>query len=121
MVVLAAGGVFATEDVLVVINEPIGYGDAREALIMTVVNRVSEREYRELVVNEPDRLWELWDGIPREKSLTSMLHNDVAAYLGAALINQLDPQVYRVNINGDRVRISARSYYIPDVMVIPAA
>jgi Uma2 family endonuclease len=105
----------------VVVDEPIGYGGVKEALIMAVVNRISEREYQELVLNEPDRLWELWDGIPREKSLMSMLHNDVAAYLGAALINQLDPRVYRVNINGDRARISARSYYIPDVIVIPAA
>ena len=103
------------------VDGPIGYGGVKEALIMVVVNRISEREYRELALNEPDHLWELWDGVPQEKPLMSMLHNDVAAYLGAALINQLDPRVYRVNINGDKARISARSYFIPDVIVIPAA
>jgi Uma2 family endonuclease len=86
---------------------------------MAVVNRISEREYRELALNEPDRLWELWDGVPREKPSMSMKHEDVSSYLGAMLINQLDHREYRVNINGGRTRRSERSYYIPDVAVIP--
>ena len=57
-----------------------------EALIMAIVNRISEQEYRELALNESDRLWELWDGVPWEKPLMSMKHEDVASYLGAALI-----------------------------------
>ena len=88
---------------------------------MAIVNRISEPEYRELALNESDRLWELWDGVPREKPLMSMKHEDVASYLGAALIVQLDRRLYRVNINGGRARLSPRSYYIPDVVVIPAA
>jgi Uma2 family endonuclease len=88
---------------------------------MAVVNRISEQEYRELALNEEDRFWELWDGVLVEKPQMSMRHNVVAAYLGAALINQLDRGEYRVSINGDRARISSRSYYIPDVMIVPAA
>jgi Uma2 family endonuclease len=88
---------------------------------MAIVNRISEREYRDLALNESDRLWELWDGVPREKPLMSMKLEDVASYLGAALISQLDRRHYRVNINGGRARLSSRSYYIPDVVVIPAA
>jgi Uma2 family endonuclease len=88
---------------------------------MAIVNRISEQEYRELALHDSDRLWELWDGVPREKPLMSMKHEDVASYLGAALIVQLDRRLYRVNINGGRARLSARSYYIPDVVVIPAA
>jgi Uma2 family endonuclease len=88
---------------------------------MAIVNRISEQEYRELALNEQDRLWELWDGVPREKPLMSMKHEDVASYLGAALITQLDRRRFRVNINGGRARLSPRSYYIPDVVVIPAA
>lgn len=88
---------------------------------MAVVNRISEQEFLELALNEEDGFWELWDGVLVEKPQMSMRHNRVAAYLGAALINQLDPRVYVVSINGDRTRISSRSYYIPDVMVIPAA
>ena len=87
---------------------------------MVIVNHISEQEYRELALHDSDRRWELWDGVPREKPLMSMKHEDVASYLGAALIVQLDRRLYRVNINGGRARLSPRSYYIPDV-VIPAA
>ncbi|MDF2757973.1 MAG: hypothetical protein K0S99_605, partial [Thermomicrobiales bacterium] len=80
-----------------------------------------EQEYRELALHDSDRLWELWVGEPREKPLMSMKHEDVASYLGAALITQLDRRQYRVNINGGRARLSPRSYYIPEVVVIPAA
>lgn len=82
---------------------------------------VSEQEYRELALNDADHLWELWDGVLVEKPLMSMKHEDVATYLGAALIVQLDRKVYRVNVNGGRARYTARNYYIPDVAVIPAA
>jgi Uma2 family endonuclease len=88
---------------------------------MAIVNRISEQEYRELALHDSDRLWELWDGVPREKPLMSMKHEDVASYLGAALITQLDRRQYRVNINGGRGRLSPHSYYIPEVVVIPAA
>ena len=88
---------------------------------MAIVNRISEQEYRELALTEADRRWELWEGVPREKPLMSMKHEDVASYLGAALIAQLDRRLFRVNINGGRARLSSRSYFIPDVVVIPAA
>ena len=88
---------------------------------MAIFNQFSEQEYRELALHDSDQLWELWDGVPREKPLMSMKHDDVASYLGAALIVQLDRRLYRVNVNGGRARLSARSYYIPDVVVIPAA
>jgi len=88
---------------------------------MAVINRINEREYRELALNEADRAWELWDGVPREKPPKSMKHADVAAYLGIALANQLDRYSYRVNFNVGRARISERNYFIPDVVVIPAA
>jgi Uma2 family endonuclease len=88
---------------------------------MVIVNRISEQEYRELALSDSDALWELWDGVLVEKPLMSMKHDDVASYLGAALITQLDRRLFRVNINGGRARLSPRSYYIPDVVVIPAA
>jgi len=82
-------------------------------LIMAIVNRISEQEYRELALNESDRLWELWDGVPREKPLMSMKHEDVASYLGAALITQLDRRLYRVNINGGLVPVAS----LPNVVI----
>ena len=89
---------------------------------MAIVNHISEQEYRELALSDPDRLWELWDGVPLEKPLMSMKHDDVAFYLGAALhaTNSIE-RVYRVNVNGGKARRSPRSYYIPDVVVIPTA
>jgi Uma2 family endonuclease len=90
-------------------------------LIMAIVNRISEQEYRELALNDPDSHWELWDGVLVEKPLMSMKHDDVAFYLGHMLANQLDRGVYRVNVNGGKTRRSPRDYYIPDVVVIPAA
>ena len=77
---------------------------------MAIVNRISEQEYRELALNEQDRLWELWDGVPREKPLMSMKHDNVSFYLALALANQLDRGDYRVNVNGGKMRRSARNY-----------
>jgi Uma2 family endonuclease len=88
---------------------------------LAVVNRISEQEYRELALHEADRLWELWDGVPVEKPGMSVTHDAVAAYLGAMLINQLDRREYWVNVNGGKTRRSARYYFIPDVVVIPAS
>jgi Uma2 family endonuclease len=88
---------------------------------MAVVNRISEHEYRELTLTDEGRLMELWDGVPREKPLMSMVHGDVVAYLGIALANQLDRNEFRVNFNEGKLRISERNYFIPDVVVIPAA
>lgn len=86
---------------------------------MAVANRITEKEYLELALNEPDRFWELWDGVPVEKPWMSMRHNAVAFYLGVQLANQLDQRFYRITVNGDRTRVSSLAYYIPDLMVIP--
>jgi Uma2 family endonuclease len=88
---------------------------------MAIVNCISEQEYRELALHDSDRLWELWDGVPREKPLMSMKHDNVSFLLGHLLQSQLDWQAFRVNVNGGKTRRSARTYYIPDVVVIPAA
>ncbi len=88
---------------------------------MATVTHISEQEFLDLALNEEDGFWELWDGVLVEKPQMSMRHNAVSVYLVVALANQVDPRAYRVSHNGDRTRISARSYYIPDVMVIPAA
>ena len=88
---------------------------------MAVIHRVTEQEYRELALNDPDGLWELWDGVPREKPSMSRKHADIAVYLGLALGNQLDMRDYRVNVNDARTRRSERNYFIPDVAGIPTA
>lgn len=87
---------------------------------MATTTTISEQEYRELALNDGDHLWELWDGVLVEKPPMSMRHDNVATYLGVALATQLDRDEYRVNINGGKTRYTARNYYIPDVVVIPA-
>ena len=82
---------------------------------------INEQEFRTLVLSDEDRFWELWDGVPVEKPGMSIEHNNEAFYLGHLLQNQLDRREYRISVNGDRARVSQRSFFIPDVMVIPAA
>src|SRR4051812_48942798 len=87
---------------------------------MVVANHISEQEYRDLALNDPDHAWELWDGVPREKPLMSMKHDNVSFLLGHMLQGQLDWAAFRVNVNGGKTRGSSRTYFIPDVVVIPA-
>jgi Uma2 family endonuclease len=87
----------------------------------TTVTRLSEQDYRELSLNDPDRAWELWDGVLVEKPPMSMKHDNVSFLLGHLLQIQLDWDAYRVNVNGGKTRCTARNYLIPDVVVIPAA
>jgi Uma2 family endonuclease len=82
---------------------------------------LGEQKYRELALNDEDGFWELWSGVPRQKPGMSVKHDDVSSYLGFALAKRLDRSHYRINVNGGRARLSARDYYIPDVIVIPAA
>jgi Uma2 family endonuclease len=87
----------------------------------TTATTISEQEYRELAFNDDQTKWELWDGVLVEKPPMSMRHDNVATYMGLALANQLDPTEFLVNINSGKTRYTARNYYIPDVVVIPAA
>ena len=88
---------------------------------MAATTALSEQEYRELAEHDPDRNWELWDGVPVEKPLMSMKHDNASFYLAHQLANQLDRNVYRVNVNGGKTRYTERNFYIPDVVVIPAS
>jgi Uma2 family endonuclease len=92
-----------------------------EKLIMATVTTLSEQEYRELALSDGDHLWELWDGMLVEKPLMSKMHDDMAFQVGYQLQNQLDPRMFRINVNGGKTRYTARNYLVPDVVVIPAA
>lgn len=86
---------------------------------MTIAELLSEEKYRALALTAEGKLVELWEGEPRQKPTMNVKHGLVASDLGVALANQLDRGVHRVNINGGRTRCSPRTYYIPDVIVIP--
>jgi Uma2 family endonuclease len=86
---------------------------------MAIINRISEQEYRELALNEPQ--WELWNGEPREKPPMSIEHEGVSFYLGHLLAMQLDRRSFWISVNGGKARVSGSTYFIPDVIVVPAA
>ncbi|MFN8590597.1 MAG: Uma2 family endonuclease [Thermomicrobiales bacterium] len=86
---------------------------------MATITRLSDEEYQALALSDPDHNWELWDGVLVEKPLMSMKHDNVAFYLGLELAKQLDRSVFRVNVNGGKTRFP-RTFFIPDVVVIPA-
>jgi Uma2 family endonuclease len=68
---------------------------------------------------DPERHWELHDGLLREKPGMSMEHNDVMFYLGGYLLTQLDAGKFRIRVNSARLRLPSGSYYIPDLVVLP--
>jgi Uma2 family endonuclease len=67
-----------------------------------------------------DRL-EVHDGQLREKPSMTFAHGSASFYLGLQLGNQLDRTEYVVRVNHGRLRRTEKTYYIPDVYVIPMA
>src|SRR6266508_463078 len=80
---------------------------------------VTEETYRRVAMEDPERQWELHDGLLREKPGMGMEHNDVMFYLGIALAPQLDAGKFRIRVNSARLRLPSGSYYIPDLVVVP--
>ena len=76
---------------------------------------VTEETYRRVAMEDPERQWELHDGLLREKPGKEMEHNDVVFYLGGYLLPQLDGSKFRIRVNSARLRIPSGSYYIPDL------
>jgi Uma2 family endonuclease len=77
-------------------------------------------EYERIALAEPDRRWELHLGRLREKPGMSVSHNRVTIRLGKQLLMQLDEREFEVRIDQSRVRRDERTYYIPDLIVVPA-
>jgi Uma2 family endonuclease len=88
---------------------------------MTATHQITEEEYLRLVVAEPDRQLELYDGEVREKPPVSWEHGDVALELAYLLRQQIDRREFRIAINDWRVRPGPGSIYIPDLIVVPTA
>ena len=88
---------------------------------MAVKERISEQEYQRLALDTPDVQWELHRGELREKPGMSAEHNDVMTELVYQLRGQLDRRHFRVRVNSARTRRTSENYYIPDLLVVPAA
>lgn len=90
---------------------------------MTTIRATSmtDEAFEQLALGDPDGRWELWDGVSRRKPGMTFQHNDLAFELGHALRLQLDRARFRVRVDAGHVRRPRKSYFIPDVFVIPAA
>ncbi|MBM2809531.1 MAG: Uma2 protein, partial [Chloroflexi bacterium] len=81
---------------------------------------VSEKTYRQIALDDPEGHWELVCGFLRRKPGMSIEHNEVMSQLHYTLMQQLDRRQFAVRSNAGHVRLTAQSYYIPDVFVVPA-
>ena len=88
---------------------------------MAIETRTSGEAYERLALAEPDRKWELRDGVLREKPGMTAAHNWLEVKLGFMLMSQLDRSAYHVRIDSGRVRRPQKTYFIPDVFVVPMA
>lgn len=82
---------------------------------------VDQKTFEQFALDDPERRWEMHRGELREKPGMSIEHNDLMFYLAHLIQNQLSRKQYRLRANGGHVRHRDRSYYIPDVAVIPVA
>jgi Uma2 family endonuclease len=82
---------------------------------------VSEQTYLKLAEEDPESGWELHCGRLWSKQPMTWEHNDLYGELGFMLRSQLDRTRFIVRWNAGHVRRSATQYYIPDLLVVPAA
>jgi Uma2 family endonuclease len=87
---------------------------------MAVAQRMSEEQYQQFVLAQPDGQWELHDGRLVEKPGVTWGHADIAMELAYRLRHQIPRDKYRVFIES-RVRRPAATILMPDVMVVPTA
>ena len=78
---------------------------------------VSEETYREIALGDPK--WELHCGQLREKPGMSVEHGHVIDRLQRQLYLQLDPGEHTLRTNHARLRLSADTYYVPDIVIVP--
>ena len=80
---------------------------------------VTERTYRALVLEDPDREWELHRGRLREREPMPASHDQSGINLAAVLVPQLDRKEFTIRVGSGRLMRSEESYYIPALCVVP--
>lgn len=90
-------------------------------MVITSTERMSEAEYRHFALGDTAGQWELVRGQLREKPGMSVRHGLVIMRVLEALLGQLDRREYALSTTHARLRRSADTYYVPDIVVIPAA
>jgi Uma2 family endonuclease len=87
---------------------------------MAIETRISEETYERLALAEPDHKWELYEGRLQERPGMTWEHGRIAALLSYLLQLQLDRSEHGVASEW-RVRRSAATIFIPDLVVVPTA
>ena len=80
---------------------------------------VSEETFRQLALEDPSGLWELYCGELRQKPGMTYAHNHAQILLATQLVQQLDRARFEVRCNSGHVRRTPQNYFIPDVFVFP--
>lgn len=81
---------------------------------------VSESTYLQVVLEDPEGHWELCCGELRSKPPMTAEHGDLCGELGFMLRRQLPRNQFRIRYNHGQVRRTASTYYVPDLIVVPA-
>ncbi len=88
---------------------------------MATTQRIGEQAYAEIVLGEPGHIWELHDGLLREKPGMSWEHDSVMVRLARRFLEQLNEDELGLRISSGRVRRLPESCFVPDPVVFPAA
>lgn len=73
----------------------------------------------DVMLQQPDRRWELHRGELREKPSMTESHNRLIWRLSDQLAAGLDRSRYELRVNLSRLTRDDRTYYIPDVAIVP--
>ncbi len=82
---------------------------------------VSEQTYLRLIQEDPDSKWELHCGRLWSKPPMTWEHVRTASVLGFRLQERLSMDEFIVIEQSGRARRSRSRYYVPDILVVPAA
>lgn len=88
---------------------------------MVVSQRMDNATYERNAVDFRYLRTELHDGVPVEKPVMSRIHGDLGLEVAFVVRTQIDPARFRLRANHAKLAIPGRSYFIPDVAVLPAA
>lgn len=80
---------------------------------------ISVATYELVALEDSDDRWELDRGHLRSKPGGTIEHNCVLSALHHRLVLQLERRDWSVGTNTCRLRVSANTYFVPDLCVIP--
>jgi len=87
---------------------------------MVVAQRMDNATYERRALGLDFLRTELHEGVLVEKPVMSRIHGDLGMELAFAFRTQVDPARFRLRANHAKLAAPGRSYFIPDIAVLPA-